>query len=171
MVIRRCARLVEHKLELNNISLELDLEDDLPPAHGDAAQLEQLFLALVMNAIEAMEHEGCLRLSTRGTADGREVIAAVADDGAGIPADLLPRLFEPFVTTKEHSHGVGLGLAISRNIIDRHHGKIEVQSEPGRGTCFTIRVPAARPVAGSTRTAAGGERVSGGLLRSGSEVG
>ncbi len=65
----------------------------------------------------------------------------VRDDGSGIPADILPRLFEPFLTTKETGRGVGLGLAISRSILERHSGSIDVQSEPGRGTTFTITLP------------------------------
>jgi two-component system NtrC family sensor kinase len=67
----------------------------------------------------------------------------VEDNGVGIPPALLPRLFDPFVTTKEEGKGVGLGLAISRGIVERHHGAIEVKSEVGRGTVFTISLPAA----------------------------
>lgn len=140
-VVDRCVRLVRHQLELANIELQLQVEDDLPVAYCDAAQMEQVLLALVMNAIEAMPHGGRLGVSSRLASDGEQAVLEVQDDGVGIPADLLRNLFEPFFTTKERGHGVGLGLAISRGIIERHGGKIAVASEPGRGTTFTMRLP------------------------------
>ncbi len=140
-VVDRCMRLVQHQLALANIELELQLADNLPAVHCDAAQMEQVLLALVMNAIDAMPRGGRLRLIRRLSADGTMVELEVQDDGVGIPPDLLPNLFEPFFTTKERGHGVGLGLAISRGIVERHGGKISVASEPGRGTTFTIRLP------------------------------
>ena len=143
-VVKQCIKLVEHKLQLGSINADLRLADDLPLVRGDTGQVEQLLLALIMNAIEAMPHEGNLRIVTT-TADG-SVAITVEDDGVGIPPELLPRLFEPFVTTKEDGKGTGLGLAICRSIIDRHRGKIEVKSEAGRGTTFTITLPAAAVV-------------------------
>jgi two-component system NtrC family sensor kinase len=140
-VVDRCIRLVQHQLALANIELELQRAENLPAVYCDAAQMEQVLLALVMNAIDAMPRGGRLRLARRLSADGRMVELEVQDDGVGIPPDLLPNLFEPFFTTKERGHGVGLGLAISRGIIERHGGKISVASEPGRGTTFTIRLP------------------------------
>ncbi|HEU4520854.1 MAG TPA: ATP-binding protein [Thermoanaerobaculia bacterium] len=140
-IVRQCIRLVDHKLELGNIVADLSLAEGLPPVRGDAGQIEQLLLALVMNAIDAMPVEGVLRIATRSS--GQDVVIEVEDNGTGIDPAILPRLFDPFVTTKEEGKGVGLGLAISRGIVDRHHGRIEVQSELGRGTKFTITVPAA----------------------------
>ncbi|HEV2722784.1 MAG TPA: ATP-binding protein, partial [Thermoanaerobaculia bacterium] len=139
-VIRQTVKLVEHKMKLGNITPILDLAPDLPPVRGDAAQLEQLILALVINAIEAMPHEGTLTLKAKS--DGQSVTVVVEDDGVGIPPDFLPHLFEPFQTTKEEGKGVGLGLAISRTIVERHHGAINVVSEVGRGTTFTMTFPA-----------------------------
>ena len=146
-IARQVIRLVEHKLELAKITADLQLDPKLPPVRGDANQLEQLLLALVMNAIEAMPHEGTLTISTQPS--GERIIVTVEDDGTGIPKEILSRLFDPFVTTKEEK-GVGLGLAISRTIVERHDGSISVWSEPGRGTKFTI-----------TLWAAQGERASG----------
>ncbi len=140
-VVDRCVRLVRHQLEFAGIELQLQLASDLPAVHCDAAQMEQVLLALVMNAIDAMPRGGRLRLNSRLSAEGEMAELQVQDDGVGIPPDLLPNLFEPFFTTKERGHGVGLGLAISRGIIERHGGKISVASEPGRGTIFTIRLP------------------------------
>lgn len=140
-VVHQCMKLVAHKMELAKIEAALELATDLPPIRGDANQLEQLVLALVMNAIEAMPREGQLRISTRADGDRSHLIVNISDNGVGIPRALLPRLFDPFVTTKEEGKGVGLGLAISRSIVDRHQGRIEVHSEEGKGTTFTITLP------------------------------
>jgi two-component system NtrC family sensor kinase len=142
-VVDRCVRLVRHQLQLANIELQLELAPGMPAVHCDAAQMEQVLLALVMNAIDAMPRGGRLRLASALATGGAMAEVQVQDDGVGIPPDLLPNLFEPFFTTKERGHGVGLGLAISRGIIERHGGKIALVSEPGRGTTFTIRLPLA----------------------------
>lgn len=140
-VLDRCARLVRHQLEIANIQLQVECDPALPAVHCDAAHIEQVVLALVMNAIEAMPRGGNLRLASRSLAPAGEVRLQVQDDGVGIPAELLPNLFEPFFTTRERGHGLGLGLAISHSIIERHKGRIEVESHPGRGTIFTITLP------------------------------
>ena len=93
-----------------------------------------------MNAIDAMARGGNLWLRTR-MANADSVEMEVRDDGSGIPPEILSQIFEPFLTTKETGRGVGLGLAISRGIIERHNGTIEVQSESGRGTTFIITLP------------------------------
>jgi two-component system, NtrC family, sensor kinase len=140
-VVDRCVRLVQHQLELVAIQLQLDLANDLPKVQCDPGHIEQVVLALVMNAIDAMPRGGNLWLSTRLMESRGEVEIQVRDDGAGIPPEILPQIFEPFLTTKESGHGVGLGLAISRSIIERHNGRIEVQSEAGKGTTFTLTLP------------------------------
>lgn len=142
-VVRRTMKLVEHKLDLGNITPRLELAADLPQLHGDLGQVEQFLLALIMNAIEAMPREGQLRIRTSAS-DPDSLTIEISDDGVGIPDDLLPRLFEPFTTTKEHGKGVGLGLAISKTIVERHGGKIAVSSAVGRGTTFTITLPVGR---------------------------
>jgi two-component system NtrC family sensor kinase len=139
-VVQQTIKLVDHKLELGNIEARLELGEALPKIRGDAGQIEQLLLAMVMNAIEAMPREGNLRISTTAP-DPASIVIRIEDNGMGIPPDILPRLFEPFTTTKEEGKGVGLGLAISQAIVDRHGGTIEVQSEVGRGTTFTIVIP------------------------------
>jgi signal transduction histidine kinase len=141
-VIDRCLLLVRHQLELGGIHLQLNLAEDLPRVPCDPAQIEQVLIALIMNAIDAMPRGGNLWLQTRLSNDEKELEIQVRDDGAGIAPDVLPQIFEPFLTTKESGHGVGLGLAISRGIVERHNGRIEVQSELGRGTTFTITLPA-----------------------------
>ncbi len=140
-VIDRCLLLVRHQLELGGIEVQLKLADDLPRVPCDPAQIEQVLLALIMNAIDAMPRGGNLWIEARPSHAEREIEIQVRDDGAGIAPDVLPHIFEPFVTTKESGHGVGLGLAISRGIVERHKGRIEVESELGRGTTFTITLP------------------------------
>jgi two-component system NtrC family sensor kinase len=152
-VIDRSLLLVRHQLELAGIELQLKLAEDLPPVPCDPAQIEQVLLALIMNAIDAMPRGGSLWIETRLGHDETEVEIKVRDDGAGITPDVLPQIFEPFMTTKENGRGVGLGLAISRGIIERHNGRIEVESELGRGTIFTLTLPsqitdASRPAVG-----------------------
>jgi two-component system NtrC family sensor kinase len=140
-VIDRSLRLVQHQLDLASIQVQPELDPELPPVLCDGAQIEQVLLALVMNAIDAMPQGGNLWLITKLNREEGTVRIVVRDDGSGIPPDLLPRLFEPFLTTKETGRGVGLGLAISRSILERHNGSIEVQSEVGRGTTFTVTLP------------------------------
>ena len=154
-VIDRCVRLVQHQTELGQIQLQTDLAD-LPRVQCDPAQIEQVVLALIMNAIDAMPRGGNLWLSTKLLKASEQIEIQVRDDGMGIPAEILPQIFEPFLTTKESGHGVGLGLAISRGIMERHNGHIEVQSEPGKGTTFILTLPlgtAGTPVAVAGATA------------------
>jgi two-component system, NtrC family, sensor kinase len=154
-VLDRSLRLVHHQLEMTGIELHVYLDDDLPAMQCDPAQIEQVFLALIMNAIDAMPHGGNLWLETRVNRYGEGVEIEIRDDGTGIAPDVLPHIFEPFQTTKEQGRGVGLGLAVSRSIMERHQGKIEVQSGLGKGTTFTVTLPVeSRSVAASGAAAA-----------------
>jgi len=150
-VIERALRLVQHQLELANIHLQLELAANLPLALCDAPQIEQVMLALIQNAIDAMPKGGNLWLSTRMSGERPEIEIDVRDDGMGIPQQILPQIFEPFLTTKESGHGVGLGLAISRSIIEQHNGRIDVHSEVGKGTRFSLALPVATAVDGAGR--------------------
>jgi two-component system NtrC family sensor kinase len=140
-VVNRCVRLVQHQMELAGIHLELQLDPNLPQVQCDGAQIEQVLLALVINAIDAMPQGGNLWLTTSFHPEEGTVQLQVRDDGVGIPAETLPRIFEPFLTTKETGHGVGLGLAVSRSIVERHNGNIDVQSQEGQGTSVTVTLP------------------------------
>jgi two-component system NtrC family sensor kinase len=159
-VVNRCMRLVQHQLDLKNVQLQTDLDPDLPKVFCDPGQIEQLLLALVMNAIEAMPHGGNLAARSRWV--GPEVQLQVQDDGVGIPEEMMANVFEPFFTTKEGAHGVGLGLAISKGIVERHHGRIEVHSKPGSGTTFTVTLPvdanAPGTLVGAAEQGRGGQR-------------
>ncbi|ABF41604.1 periplasmic sensor signal transduction histidine kinase [Candidatus Koribacter versatilis Ellin345] len=139
-IVDRVVKLAAHKLEMGGIQIHVDTASDMPVVHADAAQIEQVLLALTMNAIDAMPHGGNLWIATTIT-DHSELLLQVKDDGMGISSEILPRLFEPFLTTKDTGKGVGLGLAISHNIVERHNGRIEVDSQVGRGTTFNVYLP------------------------------
>jgi signal transduction histidine kinase len=140
-VVARTIRLAEHKAEMSGVQLQVDLAPELPPLRCDAAQMEQVTLALVINAIDAMPHGGNLWVSTRTVADGQQIELQVRDDGIGIPSEILPHIFDPFTTTKEVGKGVGLGLAVSKGIVERHGGNIKVASDLGVGTTFKVILP------------------------------
>lgn len=140
-IVERALRLIQHQLDLAGVQVDPQLDPDLPMVLCDGAQIEQVLLALMVNSLDAMPQGGNLWITTKLDIGANLVRVIVKDDGTGIPAEILPRLFEPFLTTKETGKGVGLGLAISRSILERHNGNIEVQSELGRGTTFTITLP------------------------------
>jgi two-component system NtrC family sensor kinase len=140
-VIDRALRLIQHQLDLAGIHVQPKLDPERPLVTCDGAQIEQVLLALMMNALDAMPQGGNLGITTRVSREAGVAQVIVRDDGCGIPPEILPRLFEPFLTTKEAGRGVGLGLAISQSILERHNGSIEVQSEAGQGTTFTVRLP------------------------------
>jgi two-component system NtrC family sensor kinase len=140
-VVDRSLRLVQHQLEMAGVETHVQLAQPSLVAVCDSAQIEQALVALMLNAKDAMPRGGNLWVSTRLDEAKNEIALQIRDDGCGIPPEILPRIFEPFMTTKESEHGVGLGLAITRGIIERHQGRIEVESEVGRGTTFTITFP------------------------------
>jgi len=141
-IVDRAVRLLAHQLKMNGVELHQDLADGLPVLQCDPGQIEQVLLALMINAIDAMPRGGNLWLRTLQREQSEEIFE-VRDDGSGIPPEILERIFEPFLTTKESGKGVGLGLAVSHNIIQRHHGRIDAQSEVGKGTTFTVSLPLA----------------------------
>jgi len=102
-------------------------------------RINQVFMNILVNAAQAIEYKGEIRITTR--ADNGHVEIRISDTGKGIPPDVLPKIFDPFFTTKEVGKGTGLGLNMAYNIIQRHKGTIDVESEVGKGTTFTIRIP------------------------------
>ncbi len=139
-IVERALAVVRHKLELQQIRLETLLAADLPQAECDASQIQQVLVALMVNAMEAMPEGGLLRLHT-SEPQGGQIEISVIDNGPPIPPDVLPHIFEPFFTTKQEAHGVGLGLAVAYGIARRHGGEILV--ETGAETAFRVRLPVA----------------------------
>jgi two-component system, NtrC family, sensor kinase len=150
-IVERCRLLLNHQAEMLGVTLEARTDVELPRVVCDAAQVQQMLLALAMNALEATPSDGRVSLEARRDGDGVRLL--VADTGWGIPKEHLDRIFEPFFTTKEAGKGVGLGLAVVYGIVSGHHGTIAVESEPGRGTTFTVRLPARQPEAGAATAA------------------
>jgi PAS domain S-box-containing protein len=151
-LLQEALELTEHQIAKGRIEIRTDLFPGLLPIAGDVNQLEQAFLNIIINAWHAMPQGGVLTLRTRpapagerlrhvGDAGAPGVEAVIADTGVGISPEHLPRIFDPFFSTKGVGKGTGLGLAISRRIIEDHHGSIDVASEVGRGTAFTIWLP------------------------------
>jgi signal transduction histidine kinase len=133
-------KLMESQASLKNIQIQLSLDKDDPKIHGDSKQLRQVLINIVKNSIEAMENGGNINISTGFSTVSNKVVLTVEDNGSGIPPSVLKRLGEPFITTKER--GTGLGLASCFSIIMNHGGTIEVDSDVGRGTIFTIKLDA-----------------------------
>ena len=151
-VLHTAVSMAESKARRGDVEVELAVPDDLPAIQGDEYQLCQVFTNLVINAFEAMNGQGRIRISAwagtveqehtqrgDGLASVPMLIVEIADDGPGIPDELKDRVFNAFFTTK--AQGSGLGLAIVRKIIDAHDGRIDVTSSSGQGTRFTVTLP------------------------------
>ncbi len=165
-VVGRVLALREDALRVNGITLECDVSPDLPGVRGDASQLEQVVMNLVLNAEQALAacREGRITVALRA-AHGR-VRLTVADTGPGIPPDVLPRIFEPFFSTKAVGQGTGLGLSICYSIVESHGGRLTADSRPGLGATFVVDLPAdyegivaGRPAAPLSRARLGHGRV------------
>ncbi|HEV2971913.1 MAG TPA: ATP-binding protein [Pirellulales bacterium] len=150
-VVEDSLMLLEREMSKYRIRVE-KLVEPAPPAWANGNQIQQVLLNLLINARQAMANGGLIvvRLSYDEAADMIDLM--VRDSGTGIPPEALRKIFDPFFTTKSGPDasgkgGTGLGLAMCRDIIDAHHGRIRVDSTPGRGTAFTLRLPAKRPVA------------------------
>ncbi len=140
-VVDEVFSLVTNQVAILGVEIRKDLAP-VPPVQADFGQLRQAFINIVINAIEAMGKGGILQVTTRPLPGEGAVEIVFQDDGPGIPPELMVKIFDPFFTTKEK--GTGLGLSVVYGIVDRHKGHVSVDSDPGKGTRFTIRLPAAR---------------------------
>ena len=138
--LKTTAQLVGHRLQEANVELRMELPDRLPALSGDPRALNQVFLNLFKNAAEALEGRGGSIFVSARYEEG-SVVVQIQDNGPGIAREMLPRVFEPFYSTKEAGRGSGLGLSISRRIIAEHNGSIDVRSIDGEGATFIIRLP------------------------------
>lgn len=140
-VVRSVLEILAHPLKLSKIQGLYELQSGLRDVIGDRQELQQVFLNLVTNAMQAMEGREDARLAIRTFNDGKNVKAIVSDNGPGIPAWMHSKIFEPFFTTKPVGKGTGLGLSICHGIITDLHGTMRVESEPGSGASFIIELP------------------------------
>jgi len=145
-VVERSLMLVRHRLEISSIKLERRIPPGDFTITAHAGQLEQALVALLVNAVEAMEEDGDGVLTVGLAAVDGQLEITIADTGVGIHPDVLPHIFEPFFSTKNVESGVGLGLAIVYGIVQRHGGTIDVQSAAGQGTTFRLRLPSRQPL-------------------------
>jgi two-component system NtrC family sensor kinase len=139
--IKEVIGFIEKEVLYRNIRLELNLKKDLPKIETDKGQLQQVFLNIINNAIDAVQEGGLIEVSS-DIGNNETVRVFVKDSGSGIPKDKLKLIFEPFYTTKEREKGTGLGLSISYGIVKRLGGTIFVESEVGKGTTFIVEMPA-----------------------------
>ncbi|MBI2370601.1 MAG: HAMP domain-containing protein [Deltaproteobacteria bacterium] len=138
-LLDQTVRLVEYQARLQQKAITVTYAPDLPPITTDAAQLQQVFLNILNNALDAIEGKGEVRVGAR--TEGDQVVVEVADTGCGIPPEHLDKIFDPFFTTKPPGKGTGLGLAISYRIVESLGGEIRVQSQVGAGSTFWILLP------------------------------
>ena len=141
-VIDQVLELRAYELKVSNIELKKNFGADLPQIHADPHQLQQVFLNLVINAEQAMtaaHGRGSLSITTKRVGDTLQVV--VADDGPGIPDELISQIFNPFFTTKDVGAGTGLGLSVCYGIVKEHGGQMRVESEQEKGTTFTVELP------------------------------
>jgi two-component system NtrC family sensor kinase len=144
-IVRMTLSLVQHKMKLSNVTVETNLADDLPPAHCDASQIQQVALNLALNAAEATQTRTDRRIEVSTAKGDGVVLLVVSDNGDGIPPENAGKIFDPFFTTKPEGKGVGLGLAVTYGIVQAHGGEIEVKSVVGEGTTFTVSLPLGQP--------------------------
>ena len=138
--------MAQNQIKISKIKLHVDLVENLPPVSGDRGLLVQVFLNLILNAIDALPHGGHLFVRAAEELDTGFLAIHIQDTGTGMPPHVVQSIFDPFFTTKPTGKGTGLGLAVSQSIVNRHGGDIEVSSEPGKGTRFVVRLPIqARP--------------------------
>ena len=138
-IIGEVLELVRHKGRDKRITLVEELAAIAPMVHGDASALRQVFLNLILNALQAIEGSGTVTIVTEG--EGGQAIARVKDTGTGIAPDLLDQIWNPFFTTKVVGKGQGLGLAVTYDILEKHQGTIDVHSTVGEGTEFIVKLP------------------------------
>ncbi|NLB72691.1 MAG: PAS domain-containing protein, partial [Firmicutes bacterium] len=136
---RRTLRIFGGQMTRRGIQVSMELDESQPEAVIDTGELQQVILNMLLNAMQAMPDGGDLGIQTRVSGDGVEI--TITDTGIGIAPENLHKVFNPFFTTKEVGKGTGLGLSVSFNIIEKHGGTIRAESQPGKGTAFTIVLP------------------------------
>jgi signal transduction histidine kinase len=142
-LIEDTLRLATNQIKHSKVKVKGDMAPNLPPVYGDRRQLEQVFLNIVLNALDAMPEGGTLSIACNNTPDRELVSVEFTDTGIGIPEQRISDVFNPFYTTKPDAKGTGLGLSVSLGIIRQHGGDIKVKSQVGKGTTFSVLLPVA----------------------------
>jgi two-component system NtrC family sensor kinase len=140
-VLEECIGFLENEARYRNITVQRELVPDIPTIASDSSQLQQVFLNIINNAIDAMGKDGTITLRTFHLPETRQIVIKISDTGPGMTQETIEKIFDPFFTTKEVGKGTGLGLSISYSIIEKLGGSIYVDSKVGKGTTFTIKLP------------------------------
>jgi two-component system NtrC family sensor kinase len=140
-VLDESIEFLKNEARYRNIEIQANYAPDLSRTSTDQAQLQQVFLNLINNAIDAIGKDGQININTRTITKNNEISVEISDNGPGMPKEVIQKIFDPFFTTKEVGKGTGLGLSISYSIIEKLGGRIMVASEEGKGTTFTIYLP------------------------------
>ena len=141
VLVSETIKLALNQAKVSGAKIETQIQPDLPRIRGDRQQLKQVFLNLILNALDAVEKEGIIKISVRKTDTLKFLAVQVEDNGCGIPPHILPNIFDPFFTTKGPGKGTGLGLSVSHGIITMHGGQISIETEEGKYTRFTVTLP------------------------------
>ncbi|GAH99572.1 unnamed protein product, partial [marine sediment metagenome] len=141
-VLGKAVGMTTHPAQLKDVKVITHLTQELPSINGDSDKLQQVFINIIVNALQAMTKGGKLTVSTRLTEDNEFIEIEISDTGCGIPEEHLSELFDPFFSTKEIGKGTGLGLSVSLGIVQKHNGSINVRSKVGQGSTFIVRLPA-----------------------------
>jgi signal transduction histidine kinase len=143
-LISETIKLAQNRIKLKGVKVEIALPGNMPLIHGDRQQLVQVFLNLILNAVDAMSKGGILKISSPHSKLPDFITVKFEDNGCGIPHHMLSSIFDPFFTTKSTGHGTGLGLSVSKGIIEKHGGDIGAESKVGVGTTFYVSFPIAK---------------------------
>jgi two-component system NtrC family sensor kinase len=138
-VLVQTIELLQNHARINNIDITTDLDESLPIISSDQSQLQQVFLNIINNAVDAIGSDGTVKVQTN--MEKEHIRIQIQDDGPGMPEHVRKKIFDPFFTTKEREKGTGLGLSVTYNIVQQMNGSIDVQSAENKGTTFTIYIP------------------------------
>ena len=140
-LLQETITLAGNQIKLSGIKIDFQSSGNLPRVHGDSQQLRQVFLNLILNAIDASPKRSSIKVLVLPADEPNYIAVKVIDEGTGIPAHIMGSIFDPFFTTKERGKGTGLGLSVSQGIVAKHGGRIMVSSHEGKGTTFTVVLP------------------------------
>lgn len=141
MLVSETIKLTLNQAKVSGVKIETQIQPDLPRIRGDKQQLKQVFLNLILNALDAVEKGGNIKINLKKADSPGFLAVQVEDNGCGIPSHILPNIFDPFFTTKGSGKGTGLGLSVSHGIITMHGGQINLETEEGKYTRFTVILP------------------------------
>ena len=141
VLVNETIKLAQNQIKVSGAKIETQIQPHLPKIRGDKQQLKQVFLNLILNALDAVKKEGTIKISIEQADASGFLSVQVEDNGCGIPAYILPNIFDPFFTTKGPGRGTGLGLSVSHGIVTMHGGQISIETEEGKYSRFTVLLP------------------------------